>query len=166
MAGFALTPEQVERLRALHEDNRLTAEDVVSDAKKPSSPLHPLFDWDKDAAAHAWWLERARRIIRSVRYVITTETITINAVRYVPDPDKPHDEQGYIVTDDASTDDDTLRRALVQEIDRALGFMRRAHTFALGIGMEMDSASIIAAWLAWRDAAEADVAVPVALAAD
>lgn len=52
-----------------HSTKGLTAEAVVQEAKKPSSPLHPLFEWDDGKAAEQWRLHRARNLIRAVRVI-------------------------------------------------------------------------------------------------
>jgi hypothetical protein len=52
-------------LMAIKGDNELLlAEDVVSWARKhKSSALHGQFEWDQRRAAHAHWLDTARRLI-------------------------------------------------------------------------------------------------------
>ncbi|MEO5375107.1 MAG: hypothetical protein H7840_12625 [Alphaproteobacteria bacterium] len=57
--------ERLEQLRLASSDD-LTADRVVADANAPSSPLHPLFEWDDDEAAHQYRLVQARSLIRSV----------------------------------------------------------------------------------------------------
>lgn len=45
---------------------QLTPPDVVQEAKRESSVLHPYFEWNKDAAAYEWWLQQARHLIACV----------------------------------------------------------------------------------------------------
>ena len=47
----------------------LTPERTVAAASDPSSPLHPHFEWDDQAAAEQYRLDQARGIIRSIRAV-------------------------------------------------------------------------------------------------
>jgi hypothetical protein len=50
----------------------LTAAIVVEDVTPTDHPLHDLFEWNNDAAAHAHRLEQARGLLRAV-YVIEEE---------------------------------------------------------------------------------------------
>ncbi len=50
----------------------LTAAIVLQGAKAKRSPLHPLFEWDDNAAAHEYRLVQAREVLRSV--VLLDET--------------------------------------------------------------------------------------------
>lgn len=56
---------ELQRLAAAN-DGLLKVADVVEAAKPASSPLHSWFQWDDSAAAHAYRLEQARRLIRVV----------------------------------------------------------------------------------------------------
>ncbi len=60
--------DHLERLRQRHEDE-LTAELVVKDARREKSPLHSVFEWDDDAAAHQYRLEQARLLLRHIVFV-------------------------------------------------------------------------------------------------
>lgn len=42
------------------------AEVIVEDAKKPDSPLHDYFLWNKDKASYEYWLNQARYLLRSI----------------------------------------------------------------------------------------------------
>lgn len=57
-----------ERLWQITEDHdgRLLPDDVVDDAKDRHSPLHPHFQWDDRAAAHAYRIDQAREMIRII----------------------------------------------------------------------------------------------------
>src|SRR3990167_4529437 len=63
--------EELERIRVKHND-RLTQEDVVKEAAKKTSPLHPAFEWDDKRAGHQWRLDQAGYLIRSI-------TVTVEA---------------------------------------------------------------------------------------
>ncbi len=58
-----------ERFMALGQAGDLTAERVVEDARDPSSPTHPYFEWDDAKAAHQYRLGQARTYIASIRFV-------------------------------------------------------------------------------------------------
>lgn len=57
--------ERLETIR-VRNNGRLTAEDVVEDARPEDSPLHPAFEWNDDVAAEKWRAEQARYLIRSL----------------------------------------------------------------------------------------------------
>ena len=59
-------------------DGALHPKDVVVDARKPTSPLHHLFEWDDRKAAIAHRLHQAREVITAivVRVSPTDETTT------------------------------------------------------------------------------------------
>lgn len=56
--------------RMLKRDGSLTASGVVSEAKKKTSPLHSLFEWDESKAAHKFRLNQARTVIRKMNVFI------------------------------------------------------------------------------------------------
>lgn len=47
--------------------------DVVDEARPEDAPLHPVFEWDDQAAAESWRKEQARHLIRSVHVVTTSD---------------------------------------------------------------------------------------------
>jgi hypothetical protein len=53
------------RLMNIDANGLLKEEALVESARKPSSPLHKFFTWDKDEAANRWNLEEARQLIKS-----------------------------------------------------------------------------------------------------
>ena len=63
----------VARFKAIRESNGgvLTAETVLEDARKKSSPLHRFFEWDDSVAAEFWRREQARQLIRQ-HYVVVS----------------------------------------------------------------------------------------------
>ena len=64
-----------ERLEALKQKHgELTAELVLEDAQKPSSPLHSAFEWSNAAAAHQHRLTQARYILRQIVVVEVIES--------------------------------------------------------------------------------------------
>jgi len=54
----------LQRLEIKH--GALTPEDVLTEARKRTSPLHGFFTWDDTEAARQWRLAEARELIRSV----------------------------------------------------------------------------------------------------
>lgn len=57
-------------LEAIREEKgKLTARDVVDEARSKKSPLHKAFEWDNEVAAEQFRLEQARSMIRSIQIV-------------------------------------------------------------------------------------------------
>ena len=54
-------------VRDIQKRGELTAETVLEEAQKTSSPLHSLFEWDNTKAAREWRLQQARVIINYVK---------------------------------------------------------------------------------------------------
>ena len=137
-----MTGEKKELIRARLEqlekagNGRLTPAAVVEDAKKPSSPLHDQFEWDKGKAAYQHWLDQARALITSVRIVHRTETTTVSAVFYQRDPNAAGNEQGYVGIPTLRSDEDSARAALVDAFSAVGDMLRRARHLAIVLEME------------------------------
>ena len=116
---------------------RITADAVIADAKKKTSPLHDQFDWNDSVAAKKWRLEQARQLIRSVRIDIQTETKTVSTVRYVRDP-SAGEEQGYIETARLRDDRSLAIEALQAEIKSANALVARARSLAEALGLDAE----------------------------
>lgn len=63
--------ETVQRVfvRLYQRDGQLTPSAIVKEAKKKSSTLHALFEWDDTAAAREYRLGQARNLIRRIRVI-------------------------------------------------------------------------------------------------
>ena len=61
--------EELERIRT-YNNGRLESEMVVDAARAPENPLHPVFEWDDEAAANKFRIEQAKYLIRSVEVVV------------------------------------------------------------------------------------------------
>lgn len=57
--------EELERIRKMRNGNMIAA-DVLKEARKASSPLHSVFEWDDKKAAHHFRLGQAGDLIRAV----------------------------------------------------------------------------------------------------
>jgi hypothetical protein len=115
---------------------RLTAEMVVQAARDEESPLHDFFTWDDAAAAAEHRIAQARALIRSVRVVFRTETVTVRAPYFIRDPEMPPSEQGYVSLPQLRTDEDAARAAIVTEFARAASALQRARSIAVALGLE------------------------------
>lgn len=122
-----------EALRALEENGRLTARDVVTAARDPASPLHDCFEWDDSTAAEAWRTEQARSLIRSVVVNVTVEERTISSVHYVRDP-TVGDEQGYVSVPQLRSEPEAAKAMLVVEFQRAEACYKRAMNLTAALG--------------------------------
>lgn len=122
---------------------RLTPRAVVVDAKDPSSPLHPYFEWDVTKAAEAHWLEQARTLITSVHVVFRTESKSVRSVYYVRDPSAAAHEQGYLSVKTLRTDADLARQALVSEFTRVADLLRRARELAVALDSANEVESLL-----------------------
>lgn len=137
-----LSERQIAHVKAL-EDSRggLTPDVVLADAKKKTSPLHSLIDWDRDKAARAWWLECAREIIRAVQIVVTTSEAVIKAPYYTHDPAAAG--QGYRSIVALQRDPESARQALIEELTRAAGVLARARNLGAALHLEKEIDTMI-----------------------
>ena len=148
-------PKVIDRLRQIEQKagGVLRADDVLKDAKKPTSPLHDYFDWDDDVAAQKWRVEQARRLIRSVRVVIQSDTVRLSSIAYVQDPDSAKGDQGYTSTASLRSEPDRAMRALMAEAARADAAMRRAHEVAYSLGLSDKVDAVLSALSDLKEAA-------------
>lgn len=72
-----------------------TPDDIVAAATPENHPLHDDFEWNDGAAAHAWRLNQARSIIRTVTIQSIIRGRTVESVVYVRNPSAGR-AQGYI----------------------------------------------------------------------
>lgn len=126
---------------------RLTPELVIEYAKKhPRSVLYQEFEWDKDKAAHAYWIQQARAILRSVTIIIQTEdrgAVTVSC--YVRDPEVPHDQQGYRSILRIKEEPEPSRLLLLQEFTAAEAHLKRAQDIASVVGHEEETKKALSA---------------------
>lgn len=123
---------------AAKNDGRVRPEDVVKAAESEDSPLHGFFDWDDAHAAHAYRIDQARTLIRSVKVEIRADKKKISVVGYVRDPAADAAESGYISINKVRSDEDAARDVLVDEFKRVRAALDRARKFALVFGLEDD----------------------------
>jgi len=116
----------------------LTPDALIEDAKDPDSPLHNEFEWDDAKAAMEARRETARRLIRSVRVVVRTETHTVAVPRYVRTPEAPERQQSYSEAASLRNDYDRAMSSFSYEVERAEAAIRRAQTVAYALGLQDD----------------------------
>lgn len=103
--------DHIESLRQ-ERGGRLVPTDLVADATYDDSPLHDLFEWDDEVAAHEHRLNQARYIIRSI--VVTVESsadaVPVRAfVSVVKD-----DERFYTHIEHAMTEEDLRSQVIAK----------------------------------------------------
>ena len=124
---LAAIKKRLSELNAKH--GHLTAEMVLNDARDPRSPLHDRFEWDDSTAAEAYRIIQARVLIKTIRYECrVVKAPAMRVPEYVRDPKQAGRCQGYIAV--PRTDKDAAQDFLLDELDRALGLLRRAQAYA------------------------------------
>jgi hypothetical protein len=139
-----LTQVQIETIRGLEVGGVLTPSAIVSEARKPESPLHGLFSWNTEEAAERYWLMQARRIIARVRVHIQTSTVQITAPAYVRDPEAIPKQQGYRRVDALRADEELAREALNGELKRVAESLNRAQRMAIALGLSTEIEHLLA----------------------
>jgi beta-xylosidase len=140
-----------DRLRQLQVGGRLTPDMVIADAKQPESPLHAEFEWDLDKAAYRNWVDTARRLIRSVHYVVEEETVLVRVPEFVRDPRVAEDAQGYVSVVVLRTDRKLAVEVMRDEVARVEAALRRMLRYSEVLGVLPD----IEAGTAWARALKA-----------
>jgi hypothetical protein len=67
------TPEVIDEIIEIQKDKGLTAETILDEAKKKSSPLHNFFDWDNTTAGEKWRLQQARILINEIKVIVNSK---------------------------------------------------------------------------------------------
>jgi hypothetical protein len=145
-----LTQQQIDHIVALERQGRITPAEVLADARQPTSPLHDLYNWDMAVAAEAHWLNHTRRILKCVRVVVHTTTMSFKIPNYVRDPDVAGREQGYISLGAVHTDPALSRRALIAEFERVSSSLKRARRLAFGLDLEAEVDGLLASVVGLR----------------
>lgn len=112
---------RLELLRRRH-GGMIRPHDLLEDARRPSSPLHRLFEWDDRRAAHQWRLEQAEHILRSLVAVIVTgkRPRLYRAYVAVPPPERSPSappRAAYVRIEDALRSPAQRRYLLQQALD-------------------------------------------------
>ena len=92
----------------------LTPTNLVEDARKEDSVLHPYFEWDNSEAGEAWRRQQARFIVNRVKVVVidTQAEKEVEVRKYlsvVVHQQSTHDEDGGDTDEDDATNDKSLR---------------------------------------------------------
>ncbi|TAZ20697.1 hypothetical protein ELH77_19010 [Rhizobium ruizarguesonis] len=134
---MTVSVEAAKRLEEIEErDGILRPAAVAADAEDLDSPLHDYFEWDDGKAATSWRLEQARDLIRKVRLVVTTETVSIKAPAYVKDPALSPGQSGYTPVIKLRKNEDAARLAIVAEFARVRDALSRARALAVALSLQ------------------------------
>ena len=128
-----MTQEARARLAEMESKGELTPERVVKEAKRPTSPLNGMFQWDLKKAAYRHWIEQARTIIRSLSVVVTEDTITARVPLYIRDP---RTAEGYMSILSVGNSKDMARQAILSECKAVSAALQRAKSISVQLGME------------------------------
>jgi hypothetical protein len=137
-----ISREKADLIKSLADaDGYIEPQTVIDEARKPRSLLHDDFDWDVDSAAHAHWIDTARRLIRFVKLEIVVQSRTISSVYYVKDPDRPARSKRYIDLTVAAQQRNLAHQILLDEMSRITSAVRRAQQVAtvLGLRAQLDA---------------------------
>lgn len=133
-----ITQRHIDYLQTLEKKGKLTAEQVLADAKLPESVLHDLYDWDPARAAEQFWLDRTRAIIRVVKIIVISEQHTFRLPKYVHDATVSGKTQGYVSIEAVRLDPALAQRTLIAELSRVTSALRRARVVAVALNLEGD----------------------------
>ncbi len=107
-----------DRIEAIweHKNGDLQPLDIVEDARKTSSPLHPNFEWDDSAAALLYREVTARNLLGAIVRVSINDELLSNPVRAFVNVNRGPQERSYMPVIVAMRDPDiregVLRQAL------------------------------------------------------
>lgn len=120
----------VEQVRAdVGEDN--LPHRLVEEARPETHPLHRLFQWDDDKAAHAFRVNQARRVISSLRVQFAPHERPVPAFFSIVTADK-NDAPGkhvYVQTQKALAAEATRSAIVESELKRILQALARVQAF-------------------------------------
>jgi hypothetical protein len=108
------------------ERGRLTAHDVLEEARNPGHPLHNRFEWDDSVAAERYRLDQARQLIREVKITFiprgATDPQSVRAYHSVPDPQG----RAYRPTEEIANNP-LMLRMLLNDMNRDWSRMRERY---------------------------------------
>lgn len=112
-----ITPEVIDEIVSIQENEGLTPENLLDQAKNKSSPLYNLFEWDNNRAGNLWRLQQARVLINEVKVVVNDKTMYAFENVSVTVKDSDASQREYMPIDKIY-ENPTLREQIV---NRALG---------------------------------------------
>lgn len=102
--------EAIEIVAKEDPDGLVEPVNVVEAARDPQSPLHRYFEWDDTAAAQAYRLVQARKLIARVRVVVVDHGPSMVNVSIVSPSGEPR--RGYLPITRVASDPDLCAQAM------------------------------------------------------
>ena len=132
-ANAQIVGDELETLQQIN-GGRLTARVVVEEARRPTSPLHPCFEWDDVRAAELWRENEARHVLACIRVVEARDdkgapSKTIRAFVNLTETVGGDEQRGYIPIARVLSDADLLRQAVQQAANELRSFEERYASF-------------------------------------
>lgn len=118
---------------------RLLPEAVVERARSQNSALHRYFEWNNDAAAHAYRLQQARQVIRAVVRMVPNGAGATPIRAYVSLPSDRATGNGYRAVADVLTDEAAAAEAM-RELRRKVMSLRAKYGAWVQIRPALDEA--------------------------
>lgn len=127
--GFRLPGDPNEvgtHLEALRQKQEgfLTAEEILKDAHKKRSPIHPYFEWNDTDAAREYRLSQARYLMRAI-VVVREEGVEAEPHRAFVVVSSEGKSDRYTSTRDALSDEDMRNQLLERARNEMLAWRRR-----------------------------------------
>jgi hypothetical protein len=133
MEGDGMTDERQvvhDYLKDMADSNRLSARNVVDEARNKKNALHAYFEWDDAKAADRHRLDQARRLISSFEIVMVRNEKSYRVQEFVESTRKPEDKQGYVSLDSIVDDRQAARDFIEREMQLAENYVAKCVDFA------------------------------------
>ena len=86
--------------KALEEEGRLTAEDLVEESRPEDAPLHDEFEWNDSIAAEEYRKQQARVVIATIIEVVTPEVVPTRAFFNIVHKESNYESIHAIITNE------------------------------------------------------------------
>lgn len=128
--------ERLDELAVAH-GGRLTAQQVLEEARSADSPLHGEFTWDNAKAAEERRLDQARHLLRGykIRVVVEDVGFPIKVPAFLRDPARAATDQGYVSVVVLRDEEANKREAMSREVERLLRQVGRLKNLAVVLGV-------------------------------
>lgn len=128
--GAAFSPNKAQkygvRIEQISDKGKITAKEIVDEAKDSNSPLHEVFEWNDTKAAERYRLFQAGNLLRNLEVEIITEK---EKPRWVNAHISFRQEKGYISTIEVLSDKKLRVKWLNQALQEAEEWMERYRTY-------------------------------------
>ncbi|MAG77182.1 MAG: hypothetical protein CL811_10540 [Colwelliaceae bacterium] len=105
--GCHLSKEQAQRygsrIAELMKTGKVTASDVLTDAKRRSSPLNGFFEWDDSVAGEKYRSKQATYLLTNIVEVVEVEGVRTPVRSFFSVNQEPRKEGVYVTVKEATT---------------------------------------------------------------